>query len=84
MVGVVYGGYAANDLTDTLGEEEGDPRVLVEGVLLGIELLSFGDEERGDPVRIVSVLCERVLYKPVYVDAGRGGADLRRARNRIL
>ncbi len=84
VVEVVYGGYAANDLTAALGEEESDPRMLVEGVLLGVELLSLGDKERGDPVRVVPVLRERVLYEPVYVGAGRGGANLRRTRDRAL
>ncbi len=84
VVEVVYGSYAANDLTAALGEEESDPRMLVEGVLLGVELLSLGDKERGDPVRVMSVLRERVLYEPVYVGAGRGGANLRRTRDRAL
>ncbi len=84
VVGIVYGGYSAHDFIAALGEEERNPRVLIEGVLLGVELLSLGDKERGDPVRVVPVLRERVLYEPVYVGAGRGGTNLRRTRDRAL
>ena len=41
VVVVVDGGDAPNDLAVTLGQEEIDPGVLVEGVLLGVELLAL-------------------------------------------
>jgi hypothetical protein len=41
VVVVVDGGDAPNDLAVALGQEEIDPGVLVEGVLLGIELLAL-------------------------------------------
>jgi hypothetical protein len=41
VVVVVDGGDAPNDLAVALGQEEIDPGVLVEGVLLGVELLAL-------------------------------------------
>jgi hypothetical protein len=75
VVVVVYGGDAPYDLAVALGQEELYPRVLVEGVLLGIELFTLCDEQRGDPVGVVAVPNERVPDKALYVGAGPGGSD---------
>ena len=78
VVVVVYSGDAPDDLSVVLCQRELDPSVLVERVPLRIELLAFRQEERWDPVRVVTVPLERVPDKALQVGAGFNGPDLQR------
>jgi hypothetical protein len=80
VVVVVYGGNAPDGLAVALGDKEVHPRVVVEGVLSRVELLSLGKEEGRDPVRIIPVPRERVADKALYVGARPASLDPVNAR----
>jgi len=70
VVVVVDRSDAPDDLTISLGEEEVNPGVLVEGVFLGVELLPLVDQQRRNPVRILAVFLEGIRDEPLEVGSG--------------